>query len=109
MASKERHADIVQDVLTFLPDDYIIDCVRPRKNMQTFEDIYCIKVTKDLGPDHELASDSARDGRDIFFHKGNLLNVKYDTLKTDQDVEFEVEKSSRGPRAYNIRILSQEA
>ena len=64
MASKERHADIVQDVLTFLPDDYIIDCVRPRKNTRTFEDIYCIKVTKDLGPDHELASDSARDGRD---------------------------------------------
>lgn len=32
--------------------------------MQTFEDIYCVKVTKDLGPDHVLASDSARDGRD---------------------------------------------
>ena len=49
----------------------------------------------------------ARDGREIFFHHQGLIGVKFDELKSDQPVEFEVEKSLKGPKAFNIRLMPQ--
>ena len=45
------------------------------------------------------------DGREVFFHQSSLIDVKFDILNEDQKVEFEVEKSDKGPRAINIRIV----
>lgn len=45
------------------------------------------------------------DGREVFFHQSSLVDVKFDALNEDQKVEFEVEKSPKGPRAINIRIV----
>lgn len=38
---------------------------------------------------------SATDGREIFFHQTSLVDVKFEDLKEEQNVEFEVEKSPR--------------
>ncbi len=43
------------------------------------------------------------DGREVFFHQSGLVDIKFDTLNEGQEVEFEVEKSQKGPRALNIR------
>ena len=48
---------------------------------------------------------SARDGREIFFHKNSLLDIAFEELKNEQEVEFEVEKSFKGPRAFNVRLF----
>ena len=48
---------------------------------------------------------SATDGREIFFHQSSLVDVNFDALNEEQEVEFEVEKSDKGPRAVNVRIL----
>lgn len=48
---------------------------------------------------------SAVDGREIFFHQSGLVDIQLDDLKEDQEVEFEVEKSPKGPRAINIHIV----
>ncbi len=45
------------------------------------------------------------DGREIFFHQSALVDIKFDTLDTDQVVEFDVEKSDKGPRAINIHLF----
>ncbi len=45
---------------------------------------------------------SDTDGREVFFHQGSLVDVKFGDLKVDQQVEFEVEKSEKGPRAVNV-------
>jgi len=47
---------------------------------------------------------SDTDGREVFFHQSSLLDIQFDALKEDQEVEFEVEKSDKGPRAINVRI-----
>ena len=47
---------------------------------------------------------SATDGRDIFFHQSSLMDIQFDALKEEQDVEFEVEKSPKGPRAINVQL-----
>lgn len=47
----------------------------------------------------------ARDGREIFFHRNSLLNIKFESLNDDQAVEFDVQKSHKGPVAFNMRIL----
>jgi CspA family cold shock protein len=43
------------------------------------------------------------DGNEVFFHKSSLLDIQFDALKEEQDVEFEIEKSPKGPRAINVR------
>lgn len=45
------------------------------------------------------------DGREVFFHQSALVNAKFDSLNLDQIVEFEVEKSDKGPRAINIQLV----
>jgi len=45
------------------------------------------------------------DGRKVFFHQSSLVGITFDALKGDEQVEFEVEKSPKGPRAVNVRIL----
>ncbi|MGE5197854.1 MAG: cold-shock protein [Deltaproteobacteria bacterium] len=46
---------------------------------------------------------SDTDGREVFFHQSSLIDVKFSDLTENQDVEFEVEKSEKGPRAVNVR------
>ncbi len=50
---------------------------------------------------------SDTDGREVFFHQSGCGDIRLDTLKADQEVEFEVEKSPKGPRAINISLVVQ--
>jgi len=45
------------------------------------------------------------DGREIFFHQSSLVDVNFAGLSEDQQVEFEVEKSDKGPRAIGVRVV----
>ena len=47
------------------------------------------------------------DGREVFFHQSGLADGSFDGLKEDQEVEFDVENSPKGPRAINIRLIQQ--
>ncbi len=47
---------------------------------------------------------SDTDGRELSFHQSSLIDVKFTDLTEGQDIEFEVEKSDKGPRAINVRI-----
>lgn len=47
---------------------------------------------------------SDTDGREVFFHQSSLVGITFDTLKGDEEVEFEVEDSPKGPRAVNVSI-----
>ena len=46
------------------------------------------------------------DGNEVFFHQSGLIDLKFDTINEGQDVEFEVEKSPKGPRAINIKAVA---
>lgn len=61
------------------------------------------KIIRDKG--FGFISDT--DGREVFFHQSSVLDIKFDDLSEDQAVEFEVEKSPKGPRAINIKITVQ--
>ncbi len=51
---------------------------------------------------------SDTDGREVFFHQSSLIDVRFDALSEGQDVNFEVEKSPKGPRAVNISIAKEQ-
>ena len=59
---------------------------------------------KKLAHDRGFGFIDDTDGREVFFHQSSLLDIQFDALKEDQEVEFEVEKSDKGPRAINVRI-----
>ena len=44
------------------------------------------------------------DGREVFFHQSSLVGVEFDSLKGEELVEFEVEKSQKGPKAINVSV-----
>lgn len=50
---------------------------------------------------------SDTDGRELFFHQSGLVEADFKTLGEDQKVEFEVEKSDKGPRAISIKIVQE--
>lgn len=51
---------------------------------------------------------SDTDGNEVFFHQSSILDVSFDSLKEEQEVEFEVEKSEKGPRAVSVRLIKQQ-
>ncbi len=47
---------------------------------------------------------AAEDGKDYFFHRGELdPSIDFDRLSGGERVEFEVEASPKGPRATKVR------
>ncbi len=46
---------------------------------------------------------TTQDGKDVFFHRTALRGSRFESLKEDQPVEFEIEKGPRGPLAVNVR------
>jgi len=49
---------------------------------------------------------SDTDGREVFFHQSSLIDTKFDALNEEQTVEFEIEKSPKGPRAVNVKVAA---
>jgi len=47
------------------------------------------------------------DGREIFFHQSSVVDAKFSDLSQNQQVEFDVEKTPKGPRALNVHISSK--
>ena len=48
---------------------------------------------------------SDTDGREVFFHQSGLVGTAFDALKGDENVQFEVEKTDKGPRAVNVSVV----
>jgi CspA family cold shock protein len=46
-------------------------------------------------------------GKDLFFHCSGLKDVDLEDLKEGDTVSFEVEESSRGPRAVNVEKIEE--
>jgi len=43
------------------------------------------------------------DGQEIFFHRSSLQQLNFDGLKEGENVEFEMERGEKGPRATSVR------
>lgn len=63
---------------------------------------------KKLVRDRGFGFISDTDGRELFFHQSALTDLTFDALSEEQDVEFEVEKSPKGPRAISVRVIQQQ-
>lgn len=50
-------------------------------------------------------SESAEDGRDIFFHRSDLEGTYSGLLEEGTSVEFDVERGSRSLRGLNVRMI----
>ncbi len=57
------------------------------------------KVVRDRG----FGFIHANDGREIFFHHTSVQQLDFDSLKEGHNVEFDVERGEKGPRAINVR------
>ena len=62
---------------------------------------------KKLVRDRGFGFISDKDGREVFFHQSGLVETTFNSLSEDQQVEFEVEKSDKGPRAIGVRTVGQ--
>ncbi len=62
---------------------------------------------KKLVRDRGFGFISDTDGREVFFHQSGLVETTFPALSEDQQVEFEVENSDKGPRAVSVRVVQQ--
>ena len=58
---------------------------------------------KKLVRDRGFGFISDTDGREVFFHQSALVGMTFDSLQEGSGVEFDIEKSDKGPRAVNIQ------
>ncbi len=58
---------------------------------------------KKLVRDRGFGFISDTDGREVFFHQSALVGITFDSLQEGYGVEFDIEKSDKGPRAVNIQ------
>ena len=49
----------------------------------------------------------SENGRDVFFHRSQLVNLPFEALREGQAVEFVIEETSQGPKALRVRALSE--
>jgi len=49
---------------------------------------------------------AAEDGREILFHHSELQNVEFDNLQQGDQLEFNVTKGDKGPKATDIKKTS---
>lgn len=61
------------------------------------------KLIRDRG--FGFISDS--DGREVFFHRSSLVGTNFESLNTDDELEFEVEKTDKGPCAVNVKLIKK--
>ena len=62
---------------------------------------------KKLMRDRGFGFISDTDGRELFFHQSGLVEMSFSALSEDQQVEFEVENSDKGPRAIRVKVVQQ--
>jgi cold shock protein len=48
-------------------------------------------------------------GKDLFFHRNSLVDVRFEDLQEGDTVTFEVEDSPKGPNAVNVKRVDAEA
>ena len=61
---------------------------------------------KKLVRDRGFGFISDTDGREVFFHQSALVETTFTALQEDQAVEFDIEKSDKGPRAVNVKPVT---
>ena len=61
-------------------------------------------TVKKIVADRGFGFITAEDGKDYFFHRGELeASLDFDRLAGGERVEFDVEASPKGPRAIKVR------
>jgi cold shock protein len=48
----------------------------------------------------------SEDGRNVFFHRSEVLQVSFQVLQEGQAVEFAVEETPQGPKARRVRVTT---
>jgi len=50
---------------------------------------------------------SAEDGTEVFFHRSALQDINFATLEEGNSVEFDLERGYKGPRAVNVKVITE--
>lgn len=50
----------------------------------------------------------AENGRKLFFHRSDLEDINFDTLKEGTNVEFNVVQGPKGPRAIHVKTNNEK-
>ncbi len=48
---------------------------------------------------------AAKDGREYFVHHSGIIGDSFKTLPEGAEVQFDVEKSEKGPRAVRVSVI----
>ena len=55
--------------------------------------------------DHGFGFIKVADGIDLFFHRSEVQDISFDSLKEGQRVDFKASLGSKGLKATNVKLL----
>lgn len=47
----------------------------------------------------------AENGKDLFFHRSNVMGVTFESLEEGMSVTFTVKEAPKGPRAEQVQVV----
>ena len=78
--------------------------LRPAKNSCFYSsEVYMRGTIKRVVRDRGFGFIQTADKREVFFHRNSLQGLNFDDLREGDAVEFDEERSEKGPRAANVR------
>ncbi len=63
---------------------------------------------KKLVGDRHFGFIHATNGQDIFFHASGVAQNAFTSLSVGQTVQFDLERTEKGPKAANVRVESHQ-
>jgi CspA family cold shock protein len=61
-------------------------------------------TVKKLIRDRGFGFITAEDGKEVFFHRSDLVEADFDTMEEGASVTFDLESGAKGPRAVKVTL-----
>jgi cold shock CspA family protein len=74
-----------------------------REDPHTLSEVAMQGTIKRIIRDRGFGFIRTAEGQEVFFHRSSLQDLNFDALKEGINVELEVERGDKGPRATTVR------
>jgi CspA family cold shock protein len=71
-------------------------------------EIKLIGTVKWFSPDKGYGFVTKADGQDLFFHRADIVDRQGGWPQENQQIEFQIRETDKGPEAFNVSILPPE-
>jgi cold shock CspA family protein len=81
---------------------------KQRKDVKAHPEQEVRAIVHKIYPDDGYGFIRTVNGRDVYFHRNSLLNLKFEELQTGMGVRFSEVEGDKGPQAASVQVLDSQ-